>query len=88
MELTNIAPKLTSDELWNLMLFAGIDVELIPDYRMGQALMNRLYDLSEPLYLEVCASGIDPFYNNTVIKDFVEYICGGPVTFTNWQTYK
>ena len=81
MELTNIAPKLTPDELDTIMIFAASEMVNNPDLRMGQALMSQLFNVSELLYREVCASGIDPFYSDTVISDFAEYICGGPVTF-------
>lgn len=79
MELKNIAPKLTFEQLDSIMSLASADTN--PDYRMGQAFMSRLYDISPELYKELKASGIDPFYTDKEIGNAAEYVCGKVVTF-------
>ena len=76
MALTNIAPKLTPDQLEDLVIGSQNDIYQWPELREGQSLMNTLYGISPELYLEVTASNIDPFYNDKNLNGFMIYIIG------------
>lgn len=76
MPLTNNAPRLTPDQLEELVIGAQNDRYQWPELREGQSLMNKLYDVSPELYVELTASNIDPFYNDKHLDAFMNYIIG------------
>jgi hypothetical protein len=78
MALTNTAPKLDADQMDILVRNACADIdEHAPYYRTGQALMNRLHEISPALYEEVTHTDADCFYSDKQIPAFTAYIAPG-----------
>lgn len=42
-----------------------------PEQRTGQAYFNRLYELEPELANEIRATGLDPFYRDDILPDFL-----------------
>ena len=77
MALTNTAPKLTTEQADSVVSLAAADItEHAPHYRTGQALMNRLHEVSPELYTEVTHTEADCFYQDEKIPALLDYITG------------
>jgi len=67
------------DEYWANVPLRKRD---FPKERMGQAMMNTLYEHNTDLWYKVCGVGegvfdpyqVDPFYDDSKIEDFSEFI--------------
>jgi len=44
------------------------------ELRVGQVMYNALYKLNESVANEVVEAGVDPFYDDSRIMGFIEYI--------------
>jgi hypothetical protein len=42
--------------------------------RLGQCMFNALFRLNEPVSKKIVEMGLDPFYNEAVIKQFIAAI--------------
>jgi len=66
-----------SEEDYELLIdIADINYDSTPYLRYGQALMIALYDIDEKLYDEVQANDFDPFFDNTKVNEFLNFLRG------------
>lgn len=43
-------------------------------WRAGQAGMNKLYELNKGMYCNVVEANVDPFYDDSKVAAFLEYL--------------
>lgn len=61
----------TASAKWEILTTKAVNsVRLRPELRIGQALMNCLFDMDESAYYSISESEYDPFYDNGILADF------------------
>lgn len=66
--------KLNKEEMEELMKLTAKFIGQKNDWRLGQTLFNCLYDLFPDVADRIRGTNKDPFYNNDLIKEFLEEI--------------
>jgi hypothetical protein len=78
--------KLT-DEQWIRLTRKAVDY-MHEGQRLGQSYMNALYEVSPEIYTKISNGKYDPYYNDTRIASFINYLnCSDRVMTMNEQIH-
>lgn len=62
--------KLTQEQFDSLINLADAKQKVYPGFRIGQALMNALHEISTQIYAEIVDTEYDCFYDSSLIFKF------------------
>jgi hypothetical protein len=65
--------KLT-DEQWVELTRETVETYNYSGLRLGQAYMNALANVNADLYNEITGTDIDPFYEDKILVDFINFL--------------